>query len=169
MGIKRNPRPVAMAVGCARVDPPWFMSAGVLIQWENNEVGLPSPSLSPTGPDGLGWQIRQTIWGERLSNCLGEDCKEQGGGGEEGLLEGWERSPKARRNKGLPRRDYTKGIHIVNVRVTGLPFPRLQHCFSHSVSPRKRKATARLSAARPMARRQIFLAREIRGSHSCKR
>jgi len=41
------------------------MSAGVLIQWENNEVGLPSPSLSPAGPDGLGWQIRQRIWGAR--------------------------------------------------------------------------------------------------------
>lgn len=54
------------------------MSAGVLIQWENNEVGLPSPSLSPTGPDGLGWQIRQRIWGERLSNCLREGWKEQG-------------------------------------------------------------------------------------------
>jgi len=77
--------------------------------------------------------------GERLSNCLREGWKEQGDEG--GLLEGWEGSPKARRNKGLPRRDYTKGIHIVNVRVTdwiALPScPHLQHCFSHSVFPRK--------------------------------
>lgn len=143
------------------------MSAGVLIQWENNEVGLPSPSLSPTAPDGLGWQIRQRIWSERLSNCLREGWKEQRNEG--GLLEGWERSPKTRRNKGLPRRDYTKGIHIVNVRVTdwiALPScPHLQHCFSHSVFSRKRKARpAPLSP--PTACRQIYLAREICGSRS---
>lgn len=51
------------------------MSAGVLIQWENNEVRLPSPPFCPTGPDGLGWQIRQRIWGEILSNWPARDAR----------------------------------------------------------------------------------------------
>lgn len=166
-GIKRNPQPAAMAVGCARVDPPWFMSAGVLIQWENNEVGLPSPSLSPTGPDGLGWQIRQRIWSERLSNCLARGLEREW----RRLVEGWE--PKARRNKGLPRRDYTKGIHIANVRVTdwiALPScPRLQHCFSHSVFSRK-LSRAPLSASKRRADRHTSPVKSVGAvSYECKR
>jgi len=108
------------------------MSAGVLIQWENNEVGLPSPLLRPTGPDGLGWQIRQRIWGEGLSNCEGA--------GKAGLPEGRHSRPR-HGNKGLPRYDYTKGIHIVNVRVTdwiartSRP-PRQAFAFLASFSPR---------------------------------
>jgi len=39
--------------------PSMIYVRGVLIQWKNNEVGL--PLLSPTGPDGLGWQIRQRM------------------------------------------------------------------------------------------------------------
>jgi len=132
--------------------------------WYNGRImKLGYHRFPPAGPDGLGWQIRQRIWGERLSNCLWESWKEQEDEG--GLLEGWECSPKARRNKGLPHRDYTKGIHIVNVRVTDwialLSCPHLQHCFSHSVFPWKRKLIVHLSPVHPMARRQISLAREI--------
>lgn len=96
------------------------MSAGVLIQWENNEVGLPSPPLCPTGPDGLGWQIRQRIWGERLSNCLRErgGWEGQGREGSKRVCRRVGNAHRRHRNKGLPRRDYTRGIHIVNVRVT---------------------------------------------------
>ena len=115
------------------------MSAGVLIQWENNEVEPPSLPLCPTGPDGLGWQIRQRIWGESPSDRAREWLSEEEGAHDGTLVLG------AQKQGASTSRLHQREIHIVNVRVTDwtIPFlslrfsrPALSRTWLHTAAPR---------------------------------